>query len=51
LWRAGKPVFAYFKKDFHPLKVGQQHLSQQWLASHQDQWSPVGQQPTAPAKA
>ncbi len=51
LWRAGKPVLAYFKKDFHPLKVGQQHLSQEWLAAHEHRWSPVKPAPVAPAQA
>lgn len=52
LRRAGQPVLAYLKKDFHPLKVGQVHLSQRWLAEHQDRWSAVGRpEPQAGPKA
>ena len=47
VWRVAKPIWAYTRKDFHPMQVGSATLSQDWLQSHADQWRAVG----APAQS
>ena len=42
VWRVTKPVWAYTRKDFHPMQVGNPNLSQKWLNAHTDQWQAVG---------
>jgi predicted metal-dependent hydrolase len=44
VWRIAKPLWAYTRKDFHPMQVGSATLSQDWLQSHADQWRAVGAQ-------
>jgi hypothetical protein len=42
VWRVAKPIWAYTRKDFHPMQVGSATLSQDWLQNHADQWRTVG---------
>ena len=37
-----RPWLTYFKADFHPNQYGGE-LGERWLATHQDQFRPVGQ--------
>ena len=47
VWRVAKPVWEYTRKDFHPMQVGSETLSKEWLQNHSDQWRAVG----APAQS
>jgi len=42
VWRVAKPVWAYTRKDFHPMQVGHPTQAQDWLNGHAYQWSAVG---------
>ncbi len=44
LWRVAKPLWAYTRKDFHPMQVGHPTQSKEWLDKHSDQWRAVGAQ-------
>lgn len=40
--RIAKPLWAYRRKDFHPLQVGHADLPARWLSSHAERWRAVG---------
>lgn len=42
VWRMTKPALTYFKRDFHPSKVGQIRLSKNWLLANKVHWTAVG---------
>ncbi len=41
LWRVTPPLLTYWRRDFHPDKVGNPKLSSLWFERHATQWSPV----------
>ncbi len=42
VWRSARPVWAYTRRDFHPMQVGSATQAAQWLRDHAHQWTAVG---------